>query len=296
MNETTIDGFVDVELIAEGAYGTVYKARRQSSMEVLALKRIKLEADNENCFGQTFLREIAAYRRLPKHPNIISVFEVRMMDSRIYLVMELCANDLKTLLEGMDRHLFMNEFRTISRQFLAGLAHLHHHWILHRDLKSSNILVSHDGIVKLCDFGMAREYGRDGECKTAEVVTLWYRAPELLMGETAYDVGVDMWAVGCLLYELIHSEPPFQGSSEISQLRKVFDLLGAPTDEEWHCFRHLPLAGEINKFDGECQIDSVFAHLPPHSIGALDLIKSCLRYNPRDRPTAHQALAHHCLK
>lgn len=158
---------------------------------------------------------------------------------RIYIVMDFIEHDLKTLLEEMHEPFLPSEVKTLMAQLLSAVAYLHDHWILHRDLKTSNLLLNNRGQLKVADFGMARKTsavvaateGPAGAPShlTQLVVTLWYRAPELLLGVHEYDGAIDMWSVGCIFAELLTREPLFQGKNEVDQLARIFGLLGLPT-------------------------------------------------------------------
>merc|ERR1711871_272810 len=140
--------------------------------------------------------------------------------------MEFVEHDVKALLESIQKPLLQAEVKTLMLQLLSGVAHLHDNWILHRDLKTSNLLLSHRGILKIADFGLAREYGDPLKEYTTLVVTLWYRAPELLLGAKSYSTAIDMWSVGCIFSELLTRKPLFDGNGEIDTMNKMFKMLG----------------------------------------------------------------------
>jgi serine/threonine protein kinase len=140
----------------------------------------------------------------------------------VYLVMDFLEHDLKTLLDDMQEPFLPSETKTILQQILSATEFLHSNWILHRDLKTSNLLLNNRGEVKLADFGMARYFGDPKPAHLTQlVVTLWYRAPELLLGAERYGAEIDMWSVGCIFGELLRKEPLFQGRNEVDQLSKV---------------------------------------------------------------------------
>src|ERR1700761_1691918 len=147
--------------------------------------------------------------------------------------MEFLEHDLKTLLEDMAEPFLPSETKTLMLQIVAATEYLHSNWMLHRDLKTSNLLLNNRGEIKLADFGMARYTSNPPPKLTQLVVTLWYRAPELLLGAEEYGFEIDLWSVGCIFAELLTKDPLFQGKNEVDQLSKIFALLGTPTTETW---------------------------------------------------------------
>lgn len=143
--------------------------------------------------------------------------------NRIFIVMDFIEHDLKTLLATQSMPFLASEIKTLLHQLLSAMSLLHRNWIIHRDLKTSNLLMNNRGQIKLADFGLARMYGepRGSNDMTKLVVTLWYRAPELLLGASTYDTAIDMWSVGCIFAELITKEPLFAGKNEADQIGKV---------------------------------------------------------------------------
>lgn len=155
----------------------------------------------------------------------------------VFLVMDFLEHDLKTLLDDMREPFLPSEIKTLLLQVLSGLDFLHSQWIMHRDLKSSNLLLNNRGEIKIADFGMARYYGDPPPQLTQLVVTLWYRSPELLLGAEQYGTEVDMWSIGCIFGELLTKEPLLQGKNEVDQVSKIFALTGPPTQQTWPGFR-----------------------------------------------------------
>ncbi|KAK1898243.1 Cyclin-dependent kinase 11B [Dissostichus eleginoides] len=218
----SVEEFQCLNRIEEGTYGVVYRAKDKKTDEIVALKRLKMEKEKEG-FPITSLREINTILKA-QHPNIVTVREIVVgsnMD-KIYIVMNYVEHDLKSLMETMKQPFLPGEVKTLMIQLLRGVRHLHDNWILHRDLKTSNLLLSHKGILKIGDFGLAREYGSPLKPYTPVVVTLWYRSPELLLGAKEYSTAVDMWSVGCIFGELLTQKPLFPGKSEIDQINKIF--------------------------------------------------------------------------
>ncbi|KAJ1679283.1 hypothetical protein EV182_002368 [Spiromyces aspiralis] len=279
--------------IEEGTYGVVFRARDRQTGEVVALKQLKLDKELSG-FPITSLREIHTLL-LAKHPNIVSVREIVVgrKPTLIFLAMDYIEHDLKVLMQDMkasSTQFLQSEVKTIMLQLLSAVAYLHDNWIVHRDLKTSNLLMNNRGEIKVADFGLARKYGSPLRNMTQLVVTLWYRAPELLFGEREYSTAVDMWSVGCIFAELVTGEPLFPGKGEIDQIGQIFSLLGTPTDEIWPEFRSLPNARVLNfaRHPGK-SLKEKFPYLT--NLG-VDLLSRLLKCDPSQRITAEEALRH----
>ncbi|MCO5587265.1 hypothetical protein L7F22_041212 [Adiantum nelumboides] len=217
----SVDEFERLNKIDEGTYGVVYRARNKKTGEIVALKKVKMEKEREG-FPMTSLREINVLLSI-HHPSIVDVKEVVVgsnLDS-IFMVMEYMEHDLKGLMETIKQPFSQSEVKCLMLQLFAGVKHLHDNWVLHRDLKTSNLLLNNRGELKICDFGLARQYGSPLKTYTHMVVTLWYRAPELLLGCKQYSTAVDMWSLGCIMAEFLAKEPLFNGKNELDQLDKV---------------------------------------------------------------------------
>ncbi|XP_068270554.1 cyclin-dependent kinase 11B isoform X4 [Nyctibius grandis] len=287
----SVEEFLCLNRIEEGTYGVVYRAKDKKTDEIVALKRLKMEKEKEG-FPITSLREINTILKA-QHLNIVTVREIVVgsnMD-KIYIVMNYVEHDLKSLMETMKQPFLPGEVKTLMIQLLRGVKHLHDNWILHRDLKTSNLLLSHSGILKVGDFGLAREYGSPLKPYTPVVVTLWYRAPELLLGAKEYSTAIDMWSVGCIFGELLTQKPLFPGKSEIDQINKVFKDLGTPSEKIWPGYNELPAVKKMT-----------FTEYPYNNLrkrfGALlsdqgfDLMNNFLTYYPARRITAEDGLKH----
>ncbi|XP_078001898.1 cyclin-dependent kinase 11B isoform X8 [Phascolarctos cinereus] len=287
----SVEEFQCLNRIEEGTYGVVYRAKDKKTDEIVALKRLKMEKEKEG-FPITSLREINTILKA-QHPNIVTVREIVVgsnMD-KIYIVMNYVEHDLKSLMETMKQPFLPGEVKTLMIQLLRGVKHLHDNWILHRDLKTSNLLLSHAGILKVGDFGLAREYGSPLKAYTPVVVTLWYRAPELLLGAKEYSTAIDMWSVGCIFGELLTQKPLFPGKSEIDQINKVFKDLGTPSEKIWPGYNDLPAVKKMT-----------FTEYPYNNLrkrfGALlsdqgfDLMNKFLTYYPGRRINAEDGLKH----
>ncbi|XP_054284493.1 cyclin-dependent kinase 11B-like isoform X1 [Macrosteles quadrilineatus] len=289
----SVEEFQCLNRIEEGTYGVVYRARDKRTDEIVALKRLKMEKEKEG-FPITSLREINTLLKA-QHPNIVTVREIVVgsnMD-KIFIVMDYVEHDLKSLMETMKhkKQVFLPaEVKCLMQQLLRAVAHLHDNWILHRDLKASNLLLSHKGILKVGDFGLAREYGSPLKAYTPIVVTLWYRSPELLLSAKEYSTPVDMWSVGCIFAEFLAMEPLFPGKSEVDQLNKIFKTLGTPNERVWPGYSKLPAVQKMTF--AEFPSSQLRTRFPMLSDAGLSLLNKFLTYNPVERITADEALKH----
>ncbi|MCJ1281327.1 hypothetical protein MMC26_000646 [Xylographa opegraphella] len=292
-----VDNFEKLNHIEEGSYGWVSRAREIATREVVALKKLKMENSNDG-FPVTGLREIQTLME-SRHENIVNLREVVMGDSMtdVFLVMDFLEHDLKTLQEDMAEPFLPSEIKTLLLQLTSAVEYLHSNWIMHRDLKTSNILMNNRGQMKIADFGMARYYGDPPPKLTQLVVTLWYRAPELLLGAEKYGPEVDMWSVGCIFGELLSKDPLLQGKNEVDQLSKMFELCGIPTEETWPSFRRLPNAKSLRLPRTSQTVGAVIrAKFPFLTNAGTSLLTSLLSLNPALRPTATEVLAHSYFK
>ena len=249
-----MENFHKIEKIGEGTYGIVYKATDKITNQVVALKKIRLETESEGV-PSTAIREISLLKEL-EHPNVVSLLDVVHADHKLYLVFEYLDKDLKkhmddseTICKNADIAIDQsgdrskrsrkagglpeNLAKSYLRQLLSGIAYCHTHRVLHRDLKPQNLLIDNRGNIKLADFGLARAFGVPVRNFTHEVVTLWYRPPEILLGEKIYSTAVDIWSLGCIFAEMLTKKPLFPGDSEIDQLFRIFRLLGTPDETIW---------------------------------------------------------------
>ncbi|KAJ5569804.1 uncharacterized protein N7459_009234 [Penicillium hispanicum] len=292
-----MDNFERLNHIEEGSYGWVSRAKDITTGEVVALKKLKIE-NSPDGFPVTGLREIQTLLEA-RHPNVVYLREVVMgskMDD-VFLVMDFLEHDLKTLLDEMREPFLPSEIKTLLLQVVGGLEFLHSQWIMHRDLKTSNLLMNNRGEIKIADFGMARYYGDPPPKLTQLVVTLWYRSPELLLGADKYGPEVDMWSIGCIFGELLTKEPLLQGKNEVDQVSKIFALTGAPSSQVWPGFRSLPNAKSLRLPSTSTSSSRNPPLLPrsrfPYLTNAgLNLLSELLALNPASRPTAQQCLSH----
>jgi len=233
-----------LDKIGEGTYGVVYKAKdRSGNGSLFALKTIRLEAEDEG-IPSTTIREISLLTELQQvqHPNIVALCDVIHSERKLTLVFEYCEHDLKKLLDRCTNGggFPPAQVRWFLLQLLRGVAFCHASRVLHRDLKPQNLLISADGHLKIADFGLARTFGIPVRSYTHEVVTLWYRAPDVLLGSRKYSTPVDVWSCGCIFAEMVTGRPLFPGSDDKDQLNHILKGLGTPTAETWPGMVELP--------------------------------------------------------
>ncbi|PGH27366.1 CMGC/CDK protein kinase [Polytolypa hystricis UAMH7299] len=295
-----VDNFERLNHIEEGSYGWVSRAKETSTGQIVALKKLKMEYAQDG-FPVTGLREIQTLLEA-RHTNIVRLREVVMGDSMddVFLVMDFVEHDMKTLLDDMREPFLPSETKTLLLQIISATEFLHSHWIMHRDLKTSNLLMNNRGEIKVADFGMARYYGDPPPKLTQLVVTLWYRSPELLLGAEKYGPEIDMWSIGCIFGELLTKEPLLQGKNEVDQLSKIFALTGPPTNQTWPSFRSLPNAkslrlpplGPLSTSSSPTVPLLPRAKFPYLTTAGLTLLSNLLALNPASRPTAAACLSH----
>ncbi|GAB6023396.1 P-TEFb-associated cyclin-dependent protein kinase Cdk9 [Chamberlinius hualienensis] len=294
--------------IGQGTFGEVYKARHKVTRNLVALKKVLMENEKEG-FPITALREIRILQPL-KHDNVVSLIEIcrskgeaaisptqfNRYKSTFYLVFEFCEHDLAGLLSNTNVKFSLAEIKNVMKQLLEGLYFIHSNEIIHRDMKSANILITKNGILKLADFGLARGFKSNTNGKTNRftnrVVTLWYRPPELLLGERNYGSPVDLWGAGCIMAELWTRRPIMQGSTEQTQLKYISQLCGSINKEVWPNVEQLPLFGKIEMPNDLKR--KVKEKLTPYvkDNHALDLIDKLLTLDPRMRIISNDALSH----
>lgn len=277
-----------INFIGEGQFATVYKARDKETNEEVAIKKIKIGNIQEAQDGvnRTALREIKLLQEL-RHENVIALLDVYGKDSSISLVFEIMETDLEQIINERKIFISFAHIKSYILMTLKGLEYLHDNWILHRDLKPNNLLLDRNNILKIADFGLARTYGSPSRIYTHQVVTRWYRAPELLYGSRMYGTGIDMWAIGCILAEMFRREALFPGESDLDQLDRIITVLGTPTEKNWHGVTELPDFVEFNQVSkGQSFAD----RFPALQQDALDILEKMLKLNPNERCTCTEAL------
>mmetsp|Transcript_30864 Transcript_30864/g.47290 ORF Transcript_30864/g.47290 Transcript_30864/m.47290 type:complete len:299 (+) Transcript_30864:242-1138(+) len=284
-----MERYQKMEKIGEGTYGVVYKAKDRVTGEIIALKKIRLEAEDEG-IPSTAIREISLLKEL-QHPNIVRLYDVVHTERKLTLVFEFLDQDLKKYLDICDSGLDVPILKSFLYQLLTGVAYCHHHRVLHRDLKPPNLLINREGQLKLADFGLARAFGIPVRSYTHEVVTLWYRAPDVLMGSRKYSTPVDIWSVGCIFAEMANGRPLVAGTSEGDQLDRIFRLLGTPTLADYPGIVELPeYTPDLPPYPPPR--GGLASLVPTLDVVGLDLLGNMLQYDPSRRVTAQAALEH----
>ncbi|PWN36067.1 Pkinase-domain-containing protein [Meira miltonrushii] len=288
-----MENYQKLEKIGEGTYGVVYKAKDLTPAgngRIVALKKIRLEAEDEGV-PSTAIREISLLKEL-RDDYIVRLFDIIHQESKLYLVFEFLDLDLKKYMDNVSNKpdgLGPEIVRKFTYQLIRGIYFCHTHRILHRDLKPQNLLIDKEGNLKLADFGLARAFGIPLRTYTHEVVTLWYRAPEVLLGSRHYSTAIDMWSVGCIFAEMAMRSPLFPGDSEIDEIFRIFRVLGTPTDEDWPGVKSLPdYKSSFPQWNGT-PLDRA---VPTLDESGIDLLKSMLIYDPAGRISAKRCLGH----
>lgn len=282
------DRYVRNEKIGEGSYGKVYKCLDRVTNTCVAMKIISWNSRDEGVPASA-IREVSLLREL-QHPNVIRLLDIIPNDAKLHLIFEYLDKDLKRMLDQRATPIMGMKLKNIMYQLLASLHACHRQRIVHRDIKPNNILVSRDErTVKLADFGLGRAFCLPLQTYTNEVMTLYYRAPEILLGEGRYLPSVDIWSLGCVFAELALGKPLFQGEGEFTQLITIFQVMGTPTEELWPGVSQLP---HYNTEFPKWGPTSLAIRVPTLDPEGVDLLSHMLRYDPTERISAFDALHH----
>jgi len=269
--------------IGSGVYGTVYQAKDRQTNEVVAIKHLRLDGtDLSDGVPAQILREVCLLKDFV-HPNIAQLLSIHIHGLTDYnLVFEYIDIDLHNVLKKHRKaHEFMpmQHVNKYSQELLNGLHACHVRQIIHRDLKPQNILIGKDGL-KICDFGLARIFSMPIKPYTHDVITLWYRAPEILLGVQRYGPAVDIWSAGCIVAEMATGSPMFPGDSEIGTIFKILRLLGTPTEETWPGFDQLEHWKTTFPKWPNTNLEPVLLQRPELGENGVELIRKLLDINP----------------
>ncbi|XP_052191363.1 probable serine/threonine-protein kinase At1g54610 isoform X2 [Diospyros lotus] len=281
-----IDSYDKLAKVGHGTYSNVYKARDRETGKIFALKKVRLDTSKPESV-KFMAREIIILKHLD-HPNIIKLEGLAMsrMQYSLYLVFDFMPSDLAKIISSREGKLAESQVRCYMQQLLSGLQHCHEKGILHRDIKGSNVLIDKSGMLKIGDFGLSNYFQpRQKRPLTSRVVTLWYRAPELILGSTDYGVGIDLWSAGCLLAEMFLGRPIMPGRTEVEQLHRIYKLCGSPSEDYWKRMKLRTTFQPPQRYNPSFQ--EVFAGLPTSSFG---LLTTLLSLDPAYRGTAASAL------
>jgi len=282
-----MDKYIKIDKIGEGTYGVVYKAKNRENGEIVALKRIRLESEDEGV-PCTAIREISLLKELD-HPNIVRLYDVIHSDRKLTLVFEHLDLDLKKYLDEHSGFLPLTVVKNLLFQLLKGIACCHEHRILHRDLKPQNLLINRKGELRIADFGLARAFGIPVRSYSHEVVTLWYRPPDVLMGSGKYSTSIDIWSAGCIFAEMLNGRALFPGRDARDQLLRIFKYMGTPNEDTWPGVSSLPEYKKDFPVYHSQPLNTVVLRLDENSH---QLLSEMLKYNPSSRITAENALHH----
>ncbi|XP_065875373.1 probable serine/threonine-protein kinase At1g54610 [Euphorbia lathyris] len=282
----TADSYDKLAKIGQGTYSNVYKARDRDTGKIVALKKVRFDTSEPESI-KFMAREILILQKLD-HPNVIKLegLATSRMQYSLYLVFEFMLTDLTRVISRPGQRLTEPQVKCYMHQLLSGLQHCHERGILHRDIKASNLLIDRHGSLKIADFGLANVFiPKPKRPLTSRVVTLWYRAPELLLGSTDYGVGIDLWSAGCLLAEMFVGRPIMPGRTEVEQLHRIFKLCGSPSEDYWKIMRLATSFRPPQHYKPSFQ--EAFKDFPDSSFTFLTTL---LSLNPSYRGTAASAL------
>ncbi|XP_015793683.1 cyclin-dependent kinase 16 [Tetranychus urticae] len=290
-----LESYLKISKLGEGTYATVYKGQSRANGALVALKEIRFA--HEEGTPCTAIREVSLLRGL-KHNNIVTLHDIIHTDKTLTLVFEYLEQDLRQYMDHCANLLSQNNVKIFLFQLLRGLSYIHRKQILHRDLKPQNLLINDRGELKLADFGLARAKSVPTKTYSNEVVTLWYRPPDVLLGSTHYTTSIDMWGVGCIFHEMVTDKPMFMGNNVEHQLNLIFKIMGSPSEDTWNSlFQNIKVNSNIELPDS---MRIKYSH-HKRSLGerirrldadGFDLLFKFLEYEPTSRITADAAMRH----
>ncbi|ELP89766.1 cell division protein kinase, putative [Entamoeba invadens IP1] len=269
--------------------GITYKAKTIASGNFVTVKEYE---ENIEGIQQHCLREIALLKQI-NHKNIVQLLDYSYTSEGSYMVFEYAEKNLETYIENFNGALPLQTIKTITKQLLEAVAYLHTHRILHRNIEPANVLICQQQTVKLANFTYARQIAIPLRDYTYEVVAKWYKAPELLLGAKAYGTGIDMWAVGCVIAEMVNGKPLFQGNALIEQVFMIFELLGKPNEKTWEGVTHMQYWSDLLPNFSGTGVENICGKAGSDGV---DLISKMLVCDPSQRIEAKDALKHTFIK
>jgi len=282
-----MENYQKLNKLGEGTYGVVFKAKDLRKDDFVAMKIMHVEEEEEGV-SVTALREIALMKKL-HHTNILRLREAFYAKNSVTMITDYLEIDLCRYMSISKGPMNEKLLQSYAYQILCGICYLHGNRVMHRDIKPSNLLLNKDGILKICDFGLSRLYSVPAHQYTSDVITLWYRSFELLVGVRDYDISCDIWSAGCIIAEMVSGKPLFAGDTAMDQIYKIISILGTPNEENFpycnhmkECFGDFPLMERKN-------LKEV---LGTNDDDLIDLIDQMLVYNPKARISALRALKH----
>ncbi|XP_034027704.1 cyclin-dependent kinase 16 isoform X3 [Thalassophryne amazonica] len=285
-----LETYIKLDKLGEGTYATVYKGRSKLTENLVALKEIRLE--HEEGAPCTAIREVSLLKDL-KHANIVTLHDIIHTQKSLTLVFEYLDKDLKQYLDDCGNTIHVHNVKLFLFQLLRGLSYCHRRKVLHRDLKPQNLLINDRGELKLADFGLARAKSIPTKTYSNEVVTLWYRPPDILLGSTDYSTHIDMWGVGCIFYEMSTGRPLFPGSTVEEELHFIFKLLGTPTEKSWP---GISSNKEFVTYNYPQYRAERLSHHTPRSVlnsDGVELLSKFLQFEGKKRISADDSMKHH---
>ncbi|XP_057772923.1 probable serine/threonine-protein kinase At1g54610 [Salvia miltiorrhiza] len=280
------DSYTKIDKVGQGTYSNVYKARDKDSGKLVALKKVRFDTSEPESV-KFMAREIMILQKLD-HPNILKLegLATSRMQYSLYLVFDYMYSDLSRMLSRPEERLTEPQIKCYMQQLLSGLQHCHERGVLHRDIKGSNLLIDRNGMLKIGDFGLSNLFNPERKRPlTSRVVTLWYRAPELLLGSTDYGVGIDLWSAGCLMAEMYAGRPIMPARTEVEQLHRIFKLCGSPREDYYRRFKLSTALKPTQIY--RPNLREAFKSFPS---AAVDLLATLLSLDPTRRGTAASAL------
>ncbi|XP_068165417.1 cyclin-dependent kinase 15 isoform X2 [Antennarius striatus] len=286
-----MQSYVSLEKLGEGAYASVYKGVSRINGQLVALKVIRMKTEEGVPF--TAMREASLLKRL-KHANIVVLHDIIHTRESLTFVFEFVQTDLAQYMNQHPGGLHSHNVRIFMFQLLRALSYIHSRRILHRDLKPQNLLISYLGELKMADFGLARSMSVPSQTFSSDVVTLWYRPPDVLLGSTDYSTALDIWGAGCIFIEMLQGAPAFPGDpDEFQQLQTIWTVLGVPSEDSW------PGVSQLINYKPERFIHSepkpfrtVWKRLNQLPYKTEDLVQQMLKGVPTERISAQNSLQH----